>query len=561
MFAGCSCTSPVARTIRDTKGVQAVRAVRGVRDIQTVRGTRSARVVAAVLSAWKAEMEAFYTASAVGGLSYRSLGAGVVPGSPEDDQVLSYLSAQAASGVVGPSTWRIANMRVVSLGRSSAVVTACSYDPGSHFRSGDIAAPAWLGGGAGITAYTTDMTEVRSSWKLERSVTAPQPDAFLPGPCYGFWPRPLVGHAEAATAIAPTGSVAPTGTAVPAAHARTATAARIATAAGNGGGAGSTGSSIWSWVWWLGSPQGPGPYTGRAAGGLGLCAWHDVGSSMSNLNSALANAGLPAIFWTAPRGGGYPGIWTIDLWGAALLRRAESSDHFDVVACPTPGQVPTGGGAVESDLPSARTPTGKVMYVWIFWDTVPDPSSSNLPPLINAALARAKLPSPIISTSPSSIDQFKDATIVNFPTWLWIHARAWTMVKATAAGGGLVATAWATPMNVTWRAEWSFPDPRDDPEGGVTFEPESLDLVCPGPGSSYEGSLSPAAQATACESIFSQSTFGTYQGLEASISWQVNWALSDDAGVVGGEGLLANSVTSATRPLRVLQVESVITQG
>jgi hypothetical protein len=73
--------------------------------------------------------------------------------------------------------------------------------------------------------------------------------------------------------------------------------------------------------------------------------------------------------------------------------------------------------------------------------------------------------------------------------------------------------------------------------------------------------LSPAAQATACESIFTQSTFGTYQPLEASISWQVNWALSDDAGVVGGEGLLADSVTSATRPLRVLQVESVITQG
>jgi hypothetical protein len=201
------------------------------------------------------------------------------------------------------------------------------------------------------------------------------------------------------------------------------------------------------------------------------------------------------------------------------------------------------------------------MYLWIFWDTVPDPSASNLPPLINAALARAKLPSPIISTSPSSIDEFTDATIVNFPTWLWIHAQDWTMVKATATGGGLVATVWATPMSVTWRSGWSFPDPSDDPERGVTFVPESLDLVCPGPGSSYDGSLPPAAQATACESIFTQSTFGTYQGLEASISWQVNWALSDDAGVVGGEGLLANSVTSATRPLRVLQVESVITQG
>ncbi len=31
-------------------------------------------------------------------------------------------------------------------GRSRAVVTGCSYDPGSHFRSGAPAAPAWLGG-------------------------------------------------------------------------------------------------------------------------------------------------------------------------------------------------------------------------------------------------------------------------------------------------------------------------------------------------------------------------------------------------------------------------------
>jgi hypothetical protein len=116
-------------------------------------------------------------------------------------------------------------------------------------------------------------------------------------------------------------------------------------------------------------------------------------------------------------------------------------------------------------------------------------------------------------------------------------------------------------MNVAWHSEWNFPEPRDDPEGGITFLPESLNLVCAGPGASYDRLLSPAAQATACESIFTQSTFGTYQPLEASISWQVNWALSDDAGVVGGEGLLADSVTSATRPLRVLQVESVITQG
>ena len=69
----------------------------------------------------------------------------------------------------------------------------------------------------------------------------------------------------------------------------------------------------------------------------------------------------------------------------------------------------------------------------------------------------------------------------------------------------------------------------------------------------------PAAQASACEAVFTQSSFGTDQVLEASISWQVDWALSDAAGIVGGEGQLGDSASSATRPLRVLQVESVLT--
>ena len=563
MLATGACTSSAGRATRDTVQVRVVRTVRAVSDARTsaggsaalgasklLRAQRASRTVAAVLTAWKTEMEAFYTASALDDPSYRPLSLGVVPGSPADDQMVSYLAAQAASGVVGSSTWRIGNMRVASLSQSSAVVSACSYDPGSHFRSRGLAAPAALGGGAGLTSYTTDMTEVKGSWKVERSVTSAEPSVSSPGSCRWFGSRPQTGHAAGATAVPAAKSAAGTPAAAPA-----------TAPAGNGGGAGSTGSSIWSWVWWLGNPLGPGPYTGGDAGGLEMCIWHDVGPSLSTLSNALANAGLPASFWTAPRDGGYPGVWAVDIWGAGLLKRARSSDHFDLVACPSPGQVPPTGGYVESNLPPASTTTGKVMYLWIFWDTVPDPPASGLPPLIYEALARADLPSPGISTSPSSIDEFTDATIVNFPTWMWIDPSDWRTITAVASGGGLVATVWATPINVTWRSEWDFSEPSDDPEGGITFSPESLDLVCDGPGVPYDGSLSPTAQTTACESIFTQSTFGTYQSLEATIAWQVNWALSDDAGVVGGEGLLADSVTSATRPLRVLQVESVITQG
>jgi hypothetical protein len=314
-------------------------------------------------------------------------------------------------------------------------------------------------------------------------------------------------------------------------------------------------------VWWLGNPEGPGPDTGGIAGGLDVCVWHDVGSSMGDLNDALGNAGLPTSFWETPRSGGHPGIWAVDLWAGRLLLRADEADHFDLVACPSAGQIPPTGAGVESDLPFDKTPKGTVMHLWIFWDTVPNLPHPDLNPLISVARARAQLPSPVISTSPSSIDQFEDATIVNFPTWFWIKPSAWRTVRATAAGGGFVATVWATPTKVTWRSSWSFPAPGDDPEGGVTLLPESLDLVCAGPGKAYDGSLPAAAQATRCETVFTQSTFGTYRPLEASISWQLHWAFSGEAGVVGGEGFLAGSQSAGKRPLRVLQVESVITSG
>ena len=148
---------------------------------------------------------------------------------------------------------------------------------------------------------------------------------------------------------------------------------------------------------------------------------------------------------------------------------------------------------MKADLPPVAASTGKVMYLWIYWDTVPDPTPSGLPPLIYEALSRAVLPSPIISTSPSSIEAFRDATIVNFPTWLWIQPADWRTVTATASGGGLVATVWATPMGLTWRADWSFTAPGEDPEGGVTLAPEDLDLACAGPGIPYDESLAPSS--------------------------------------------------------------------
>jgi hypothetical protein len=73
--------------------------------------------------------------------------------------------------------------------------------------------------------------------------------------------------------------------------------------------------------------------------------------------------------------------------------------------------------------------------------------------------------------------------------------------------------------------------------------------------------LSSASQSTQCSFIFRQSSFGTWQSLRATVTWQVHWALENTFGVVGGEGTLPDVTTSAAVPLRVMQVESVISQG
>ena len=62
-------------------------------------------------------------------------------------------------------------------------------------------------------------------------------------------------------------------------------------------------------------------------------------------------------------------------------------------------------------------------------------------------------------------------------------------------------------MGLTWRADWSFTAPGEDPEGGVTLAPEDLDLACAGPGTPYDESLAPTAAGKACEAVFTQSSF------------------------------------------------------
>ena len=328
-----------------------------------------------------------------------------------------------------------------------------------------------------------------------------------------------------------------------------------------GGGSGGTSSNgIWALSWWRGNPDGAGPYTGSPAGGVDLCSWHDVGSTVSELGRALSEASLPESFWTVPRSGGHPGVWGVLQWATTRSAKSRGGDHFDLVACPSAGELPATGGEVEADFPRARPPGSPPVYLFAFFDTVADPPANALPPVVKRAFDETRLPPPRIYTSPDRIGAVKEATVVNLPTWLWIDPAIWHGYVARARAGAVVATVWAYPTGLTWLAAWDFTSPSSDPERGVSLGPERVDRACPGPGVAYSPGSAPGGTGV-CAVTFSEPTFGTRRPLEAEVSWSVFWAVSDVAGVVGGEGRYKTVLTSSSDPLRVMQVESIITAG
>ncbi|MGO9911439.1 MAG: hypothetical protein ACLPQS_09795 [Acidimicrobiales bacterium] len=332
--------------------------------------------------------------------------------------------------------------------------------------------------------------------------------------------------------------------------------------AGYGGGyGGSSGNGIWALAWWAGNPEGPGPFTGPPAGAEAQCFWHDTGGSVTGLGTAISESGLPESFLTAPLSGGHPGLAGVLAWATALVKGASGGDHFDLVACPGPAGVPPNSGNVDSQFPRAHPPQGSPVWIWVFWDTVANPRPGALPPVIDEALSEVHLPSPQLSTSPSEVDGIVHSTVVNLPTWLWVNSSIWHSWVATATAGQIVATVWAEPSAVTWTAHWNFPLVTVDPEHGTTLAPELLSTRCAGPGTPYLSAQPGRRPDGACTAVFAESTLGTWQTLRATITWTVHWAVSNTAGIVGGEGLLTSATTSGTLPLRVMQVESIISSG
>ena len=337
--------------------------------------------------------------------------------------------------------------------------------------------------------------------------------------------------------------------------------AGTADAGWGGGNGGTSGSGIWADAWWQGDPQGPGPYIPGPSGGVAVCIWTDVGGQLTGLANNLSSVGFPASFWPPANSGYSPGAWHLLEWAARISHGKTPYEHFDVVACPNSGMVPSATSEMYTDVPVAMPPSGVPTYVWIFWDTVPDPPPGVLPPVIDRAYQEVPLLEPAVRTSPASVGGIAHAVVVNFPTWFWLDRSSWRTVEARAVAGGLVATVWAQPASVTFSAAWDFTNPSGNPEGGVDLRPTQLALTCTGPGTPYTAAASPTSSSPDCGTTFTQSTFGTWTPLTATVTWKVTWALTDLAGVVGGEGQLPDLYSTASVPLRALQVESVVSGG
>ncbi len=239
----------------------------------------------------------------------------------------------------------------------------------------------------------------------------------------------------------------------------------------------------------------------------------------------------PGGTWTGPSGGGESaGTPSTPSPFQCTWMQAPSS------VPPPPGQA---GGSWYLQQCAATDSKGafETTAVWVV------PAAQSPPPPSPAVLgaqaaSQIGLPSPAIRTDPVAVDGVP-GTVVNLPTWLWIAGSTWHPYSATAAAGGVSATATAVPVSVTWST-------------GTGHE-----VTCAGPGAAYDPDLPASDQRTGCSYAWHQSSVGEPGGvfqLSATVSWAVAWSGSGGSG-----GSLPSLDTTSTVPISVQQVESVNT--
>lgn len=143
--------------------------------------------------------------------------------------------------------------------------------------------------------------------------------------------------------------------------------------------------------------------------------------------------------------------------------------------------------------------------------------------LVELARREIRLPLPSPATSPAG------EQVVHLPTWLWVEN--WVPVTATASAGSVSAVVTASPVEQIW-----------DFAGEVTS--------CTGPGTAYDLSLKPEAQAPSCVHRFTRPSSGVPTSV--TVVWEIAWSASTGQG-----GVLGTIPRSVDLTLPVVEVQAL----
>jgi hypothetical protein len=131
--------------------------------------------------------------------------------------------------------------------------------------------------------------------------------------------------------------------------------------------------------------------------------------------------------------------------------------------------------------------------------------------------------------------------LVRLPTWLWIDPRLWTPRTTSASVPGVVVTATATPLRVSWAT---------DDDSVVT---------CTGPGTPWLTPVNdPTAASPTCGHIYVRGSSSAPGGVFNGDSHGV--VVSHLVGV-GQGGTLPDLTTTSTTTVRVNEVQALVVRG
>ena len=164
------------------------------------------------------------------------------------------------------------------------------------------------------------------------------------------------------------------------------------------------------------------------------------------------------------------------------------------------------------------------------------PPADAIDVLIAQAYESLRVPAPFADAAP--VGDADAPMITQLPTWLWVDEAVWAPVSSPpAAIPGLSVVATATP-------EWALWSGGDD--GAVR---------CDGPGTPYDLGLPADAQHSECTTTFRHSSAVADHTLAVTITWSATYRCSAWCGT----GALPDLQVTSTRPVRVAELQAIVT--